>query len=320
MSPSSIWGRSKAGSLLYVPLLANQQPQHSCKETSTLYTLGFCRQSPHRTRVGAPVSAPCRGVGCKIQCLGKVGSWRCCYSGVSQLRLVVSGASCGPWLTVLTPSPCSLGSSHRGGHWAVRSILTASGRPSRVSQLRRQQPCFLGTQSTGCAALLVQSRKSLSDSRGRDWHQGLGGKINVRSQNSTWQGRHGFGHLWKTQSSASVVLKSVLAKPSNTQVVFFFPPISFFSIFASWVCFSVHRWGWEKHCPMVQDVMSLKWGQQSLPIFLIIYKMLFIRETSADVTRLQSSNSRLPGRTIYLISQTQIWCGCWFRCLWLGLG
>lgn len=42
-----------------------------------------------------------RGVGCRIQCLGKVGSWRCCYSGVSQLRLVVSRASCGPWLDCL---------------------------------------------------------------------------------------------------------------------------------------------------------------------------------------------------------------------------
>lgn len=135
--------------------------------------------------------------------------------------------------TVFMPSPCGLGSSHRGGHWAVRSIHTASGQPSRVSQLRRQQPCFLGTQATNCAALLVQSRKSLSDLRGRDQHQGLGGEINVRSQKTTWQGRHGFGHLWKTQSSASVVLKSVLAKPSNTQVVSFFPPISFFSIFAS---------------------------------------------------------------------------------------
>lgn len=66
VSPSSVWGRSKAGPLLYVPLLSNRQPQHSCKETTTLYTLGFCRQSPHRTRTGAPVSAPCC-LRCRLQ-------------------------------------------------------------------------------------------------------------------------------------------------------------------------------------------------------------------------------------------------------------
>lgn len=60
-----------------------------------------------------------RDVGCKIQRLGRVGSWRCRYSGVSQLRLVVSRALCGLWLDRLhalsvwpglLPSQWSLGS------------------------------------------------------------------------------------------------------------------------------------------------------------------------------------------------------------------
>ena len=214
------------------------------------------------------------------------------------------------------PSLCGLGSSHRSGHWAVRSILTASGRPSRVLQLRRQQPCFLGTQAMSRAALLVQSHKSFSDSRGRDRHQGLSGEISVRGQKSMWQG----DMVWSSLGNPVFSLSGTeLAKPPNTQVVSFFPPISFFYSFASWLC-SVHRWGLEKHCPMVQDVMSLKWRQQPLPIFLIIYKMLLIRETSTVATRLQNSNSKLPGRTIYLISQIQIWCGYWFRRLRLGPG
>ena len=132
--------------------------------------------------------------------------------------------------TVFMPSLCGLGSSHRGGHWAVRSILTASGRPSRVSQLRRQQPCFLGTQAMSHAALLVQSHKNLSDSRGRDRHQGLGGEISVRSQKSMWQG----DMVWSSLGNPVFSLSGTeLAKSPNTQVVSFFPPISFFYSFAT---------------------------------------------------------------------------------------
>lgn len=102
VSPSSVWGRSKAGPLLYVPLLSNQQPQHSCKETPPYILLG----SAGRVHTGHGLGHlsllhASRGVGYKIQSLGRVGSWRCCYCGVSQLRLVVSGASCGPWLDCL---------------------------------------------------------------------------------------------------------------------------------------------------------------------------------------------------------------------------
>lgn len=65
--------------------------------------------------------------------------------------------------------------------------------------------------------------------------------------------------IFGKQSEASQLPKSVQVKPSGTGAASFFTPISFFSLFAFILCFSVYVWNREKiYYSMVLGIMSLK--------------------------------------------------------------